>query len=65
MITNVNIAITCREVLAGIKPQSDVVFAGGIAIERLKTVGRAVDAGGVVLERKTTGGRVSSAVCVV
>ena len=78
-VANIDIIITRREVVAGVRPQRDVVAASVVierlntgcrvetatvvAIERIRTVARVVAAVSVK-ERLITGGRVVAASCV-
>src|SRR6478672_7611355 len=60
-VADIDIIIARGQIYTGLIPQSDVVAAGGIGIERGVTAGRVVAAGGVGMERIITDGRVVAA----
>ena len=57
-IANVDIIISCRQVLPGSQTQGNVVAAGGVIEECLKTNGRIATADSVVIKCRKTDGRV-------
>ena len=59
IVADVNIPVARGEKPTA--PQGDVVAAGGVAIQRLNSIGRIIVAGGVVIERLNTMGRVAVA----
>ena len=63
-VADIDIIIARGEIYTGLIPQSDVVAAGGVEIERGVTAARVFVASGVGIERRITAGRILAAACV-
>ena len=60
VIADIDIVIASGELIASLRAQCDVLFAGGIAKERRNTVGRIAATSCIIKERQHTIGRVDS-----